>query len=585
LGVVTWCESRFARVALCVTIACLLYLPRLGKAALWEPDEGRYAEIAREMLVSGDYVTPRDDWVRYFEKPPLVYWTTAAAIRLLGRNENAVRLPIALASIAQIALTEVLAESMFGAAGGVCAAICLALSPLFFGFSRFLTLDPILAMFVTAALASFYAATRKPTLSAGRNWLYRAALFAALGTLTKGPVALILSGATGLVYLLIEGRGRELAQVPWLGCGLIVAAVNLPWFAAVSWRNPGFLSFFFIHEHLQRYAVSNEHEWGPYFFVVVVAVGLWPWICFIPIAIREMFWPAPDRPAVAAAHNPVGALEVPREDQAAGVNRDEVRRSLRFVLIWFSVVFVFFSIPRSKLGSYILPGIPAAAVLAGYGVSRLPRIDPRRVSRILATTAAIDVIVAVAAIIAAPRIKELQAIPALRPDLMMGVGAMVLGAVAALVLWRRGAGATSALATLALGMVVALGTMVKAREDADALNSYRNLASAIARELRPGCVMASYRHHVQALPFYTGWREALVGYRGELAPWGWSADAAASFIATDDALRTRWSSGSCVILVINRRDFSRLGPTLNPPPRQIVVEGKKLAITNLPGGT
>jgi 4-amino-4-deoxy-L-arabinose transferase-like glycosyltransferase len=249
------------------------------------------------------------------------------------------------------------------------------------------------------------------------------------------------------------------------------------------------------------------------------------------------------------------------------------------------LVFVFFSIPRSKLGSYILPGIPAAAVLAGYGVSRLPRIDPRRVSRILATTAAIDVIVAVAAIIAAPRIKELQAIPALRPDLMMGVGAMVLGAVAALVLWRRGAGATSALATLALGMVVALGTMVKAREDADALNSYRNLASAIARELRPGCVMASYRHHVQALPFYTGWREALVGYRGELAPWGWSADAAASFIATDDALRTRWSSGSCVILVINRRDFSRLGPTLNPPPRQIVVEGKKLAITNLPGGT
>ena len=156
----TWWDSRLARVALCVTIACLLYLPRLGKAALWEPDEGRYAEIAREMLVSGDYVTPRDDWVRYFEKPPLVYWTTAAAIRLLGRNENAVRLPIALASIAQIALTEVLAESMFGVAGGVGAAICLALSPLFFGFSRFLTLDPMLAMFVTAALASFYAATR-----------------------------------------------------------------------------------------------------------------------------------------------------------------------------------------------------------------------------------------------------------------------------------------------------------------------------------------------------------------------------------------------------------------------------------------
>ncbi len=582
---VTLWDSRLARVALCVTIACLLYLPRLGKAALWEPDEGRYAEIGREMLVSGDYVTPRDDWVRYFEKPPLVYWTTAAAIRLLGRNEGAVRLPIALASIAQIAITEVLAESMFGAAGGVCAAICLALSPLFFGFSRFLTLDPMLAMFVTAALASFYAATRKPTLSAGRNRLYLAALCAALGTLSKGPVALILTGATGLVYLLVEGRGREPAQVPWLGCGLIVAAVDLPWFAAVSRRNPGFLSFFFIHEHLQRYAVSNEHEWGPYFFVVVVAAGLWPWICFIPIAIREMFRPAPDCPAGAPAHNPGAAFELPPEDQAAGVGPDEVRRGLRFALIWFAVVFVFFSIPRSKLGSYILPAMPAAAILAGYGVSRLPRIDPRPVSRMLAAIAAIDIMVAAAAIIAAPWIRELHAIPALRPDLMLGVGAMALGAIGAFALWRTAAGAIPALGLIALGMIVAVGTMVKAREDAAALNSYRNLASAIARELRPGCVMASYRHQIQALPFYTGWREALVSYRGELAPWGWSADAAASFIATDDALRARWSSGSCVILVINRRDFSRLGPTLNPPARQIAVEGKKLAITNLPGGT
>ncbi|HEY2107597.1 MAG TPA: glycosyltransferase family 39 protein, partial [Candidatus Binataceae bacterium] len=563
---------------------CLLYLPRLGTAALWEPDEGRYAEIAREMLVSGDYVTQRDDWVRYFEKPPLVYWTTAAAIRLLGHSEGAVRLPIALASIAQIALTEVLAESMLGAAGGVCAAIGLGLSPLFFGFSRFLTLDPMLAMFVTAALASFYAATRKPALRAGRNWLYLGALFGALGTLTKGPVALILTGATGLIFLLIEGRGSELAEVPWLGCGLIVATVNLPWFTAVSWRNPGFLRFFFIHEHLQRYAVSNEHQWGPYFFVVVIAVGLWPWICFVPIRIREMFRPVPDRWIGAAARIPVAAFEVRREDQTPAVNRDEVRRGLRFALIWFAVVLVFFSIPRSKLGSYILPGMPAAAILAGYGISRLPRIYPRRVSRILAMIAAIDLFVAAAAIIAAPRIRELHVIPALRTDLMVGVCAMTLGATAAFALWRIAAGPLPALAIIALGMIVGLGTMVKAREDAASLNSYRQLASAIARELRPGCVMASYHHHVQALPFYTGWREALVGYRGELAPWGSAADAAPSFIATDDELRARWSSGSCVILVINRRDFSGLGPTLNPPPRQIAVEGKKLAITNLPGG-
>jgi 4-amino-4-deoxy-L-arabinose transferase-like glycosyltransferase len=477
-----------------------------------------------------------------------------------------VRLPIALASVAQIAITEELGAAMFGVWGGAAAALCLALSPLFFGFGRFLTLDPILAMFVTASLASFYAATRKPALSAGRNWLYLAALFAALGTLTKGPVALVLSGVTALLYLLIERRGRELAQVPWIGCALIIAAVNLPWFAAVSKRNPGFLSFFFVHEHLQRYAVSTEHQWGPYFFVVVVAAGMWPWICFVPIAIADLFRSSSEIPG--------------KEPAGAAGSDDEARRGLRFALIWFAVVFVFFSIPRSKLGSYILPAMPAGAILAGYGLSRMPRIDPRLVSRILAALAAIDMLVAAAAIVAAPGIRELRLVPALRPDLMIGVGAMALGAIVAFELWQVRAAAIAAIGALAFGMIVVLGVMVKARDDAAFLNSYRKLGAAIVPDLRPGCVMASYHHHVQALPFYTGWREALVGYRGELGPWGESPDAADSFIATDDALRSLWASGECVIVVINWNDLTHLGPTLNPPPRQIGREGKKVAITN-----
>ncbi len=549
-------------MVLCVIIACALYLPRLGAAALWEPDEGRYAEIAREMLVSGDYITPRDDWVRYFEKPPLVYWTTAASIRILGRNETAVRLPIALASIAQIAMVEVLAESMFGLSAGIWAALCLALSPIFFGFSRFLTLDPVLSMFVTAALACIYAATRKETLRDGRKWLYMAALFAGLGTLTKGPVALVLCGGIGLIYLLAGKRGRELGQVPWLGCALIVAALNLPWFAAVSWRNPGFLRFFFIHEHIQRYAESTEHAWGPYFFFVVTAAGMWPWICFVPIAM------------VGSLRRPSGSGDDP--------DYQRHRNALLFALIWFAVVFVFFSIPRSKLGSYILPAIPAAAIVAGYGISRLPRIDPRAVSRLLSGIAAVDILVLAAALAAAPMIRDLRRVAALRSDLIVGVSAMALGAIIAFALWRIAAGTIATVGAIALSMVVVLATMVKARQDSAPLNSYRMLAAQIAGELRPGCVIASYRHHVQALPFYTGKREALVGYRGELAPWSWSADAAPSFIVSDRALQERWNSGACTILVINRRDFARVAAMLAPAPRRIGAEGKKLAVTNQP---
>src|SRR5215467_10832718 len=113
--------GRPLRFAIYALLAALLYLPGLGRPALWEPDEGRYAEIAREMVVSGDYVTPRDNLVRYFEKPPLVYWTEAASIHLLGTNEFAVRLPAALFTVVEVAVTCVLGEAMFGATAGLMA--------------------------------------------------------------------------------------------------------------------------------------------------------------------------------------------------------------------------------------------------------------------------------------------------------------------------------------------------------------------------------------------------------------------------------------------------------------------------------
>src|SRR5271155_2169576 len=105
--------ARNLRIALYALLAAIVYLPGLGRPALWEPDEGRYAEIAREMVVSGDYVTPRDDFELYFEKPPLVYWAEAASIHIFGVNEFAVRLPAALCSIGQVVITAAIAEAMF----------------------------------------------------------------------------------------------------------------------------------------------------------------------------------------------------------------------------------------------------------------------------------------------------------------------------------------------------------------------------------------------------------------------------------------------------------------------------------------
>ncbi|HZC46168.1 MAG TPA: glycosyltransferase family 39 protein, partial [Candidatus Acidoferrum sp.] len=201
-------SSRSLRLAFCALLAAIVYLPGLGRPALWEPDEGRYAEIAREMVVSGDFVTPRDDFELYFEKPPLVYWAEAAASHVFGINEFAVRLPAALFSIAQIVVIAALAEAMFGASAGFLAALALALSPLFFGFARFATLDPALAFFLTSALTAFYFAAREDSFSrrTARRWILISAAMLALGTLAKGPVALLLGGAIAFIWLAMERR-------------------------------------------------------------------------------------------------------------------------------------------------------------------------------------------------------------------------------------------------------------------------------------------------------------------------------------------------------------------------------------------
>ena len=179
---------------------------------------------------------------------------------------------------------------MFGATAGFFAALVLALSPLFFGFARFATLDPALAFFLTAALAAFYLAAREDSFSqpSARRWMLISAAMLAMGTLAKGPIALLLGGAIALAWLAFERRLREIVQMPLVWCGLIYAAIVLPWFMLMEARNPGFLRFFFIHEHLERYVSSSEHGWGPWFFIPIVIGGTWPWIFFVPLGWSAM---------------------------------------------------------------------------------------------------------------------------------------------------------------------------------------------------------------------------------------------------------------------------------------------------------
>jgi 4-amino-4-deoxy-L-arabinose transferase-like glycosyltransferase len=547
-------------------VAALLYFTGLGRPALWEPDEGRYAEVAREMLLQGDYVTPRNDWVRYLEKPPLVYWVTAGAMRLFGANEFAARAPAALFSTGQVAVTEALGEAMFGPLAGVMAAVTLALSPLFFSFARFATPDPALAFFFTAALASFYMAAQSGSLSrhsVGRNWMILwmvlAAALLGLGTLAKGPVAIALGGAVALVWLVVEGRAREAFAMPWFTCAIVYFAITAPWFVLAAERNAGFLQFFFVHEHVQRYLESTEHEWGPYFFVIVVAGGMWPWLYFGPLGLHDLRRRDDDEPPVTKR-----------------------RSALMFLLVWFGLIFVFFSIPRSKLGEYILPAFPPIAIIAGYGLSRLSEMDAERAKHFMLRFVILNAAISVAMGLAAPTLVRYGISRALLQDAAVAGFGLLAGAVGATIATRFHRSAAAIAVPVALGVLLAMGALMKAREDAAPMFSYRTLARMIGPVIGDGCALASYRHQVQSLPFYTHQREKLVAYRGELASFGGSADARESFVASDTDLEALWGSKACVVVVANRGDLPRLQRILTPAPSIIGCEGKKFALLNQP---
>lgn len=546
-------RSRPARVLIAAIVAALLYLPALGSAPLWEPDEGRYAEIPREMLVSGDFVTPRNNYVRYFEKPPLVYWMTAASMAVFGENEFAARLPAALASIGQVVIVALLAESMLGATAGFIAALALATFPVFIGFARFATLDPPLAFFVTAGIAAFYAAarTRDFRRAPGRNWFIASAAMLALGTLTKGPVALVLGGGIALVWLIRERRTAEIRSLPWIPAVVVYLAITAPWFVLVATRNPGFLEFFFVREHLLRYSEFQEHARPLWFFVPILIAGAWPWTFFAPLGYSAL-----------------------RSDS-------EHACAFRFLVVWFLFVLIFFSLPQSKLGGYILPALPPLAIVCGCGVTRLASLATDAARRLLLWFGAINVAAAAFALVVLIVMRSRISADALMSAALIIIAPPV-GAALAYALWRLTSTTLSVAAAIVIAVAIGVVGAEGIRADVASTNSYRNLSAAIRSRLQPDCTVASYRHVVQSLPFYTRTRTAIVAHRGELAPWSHTPDARASFIRNGAELAQLWSSGRCVILVANRKELPLVLPLLDPKPAVVGCEGKKYALSNRP---
>ena len=229
---------------------------------LFVPDEGRYAEIPREMLATGDWITPRLNDLKYFEKPPLQYWMTAVSFRLFGEDEWTARLPAAMAGFFAMLMVGYTGYRLWGARTGALAAAMLVGSWAYFLAGQYLTLDMTLSACLTFALCSFLLAQSEKRVARMNAWMVAAWLAAALAVLSKGLIGAVLPAMTLFAYIVLRRETTLLRRLnPLVGTALFLL-VALPWFVAVQLRNPEFFHFFFIHEHFQRFAESGHNRPG-----------------------------------------------------------------------------------------------------------------------------------------------------------------------------------------------------------------------------------------------------------------------------------------------------------------------------------
>ena len=293
-------EKRFliAVMILIMGLAAGIYFIGLNGYPLLDPDEGRYAEIPREMLESGDFVTPRLNYVKYFEKPPFFYWSVAGAMALFGQHEWAVRTVPAVAGFLTVILIMALGTRFFGMRAGVMAGWVYLTSIIPLILARLPIIDGLFSLLLTATWAAWWLGYVAPAGRKKKLWYCAAWAYMGLAVMTKGIAAIALTGLIVFCFITMRRDWRALRSMAWFPGLLIFAAIVLPWHLAAGFRNPEFFHFYFVVQHFGR-LVSDEHAGPIWFFIAIFPFGMLFWTAF--------FFPS----ALSALRRAVKAVRLP----------------------------------------------------------------------------------------------------------------------------------------------------------------------------------------------------------------------------------------------------------------------------------
>lgn len=525
-------------------VAAALYFAYNGQHRLLDPDEGRYGEIPREMLESGDFVTPRLNYVKYFEKPPLLYWAVAGVMAIFGPNEWAMRGVSGIASLLTLLVTMGLATRMFSKQVGVLAGWVFATSLLPLVMARLLTTDALFSAFLTASWAAWWLACEAQRTKAKRAWCATGWVCMGLAVLTRGPVAAVLSAALVVVFL---GASRQIAELrailAWPGLAAFFA-ITVPWFYLVSARNPEFLHYFFVVQHFQRFlGETQEHIRPAWFFIPVAVMGMGGWALSALPALA-----AAGHGAIAAVRSAWRASAAERVQNASAAGQDT---AMLFLVVWVLVVIGFFSASKCKLVPYILPAFPALAVLVARYVSEGGA--KRSAGRIAA--AATAVVLAGGAFVIA-RIAESQHV--VPPQVVSPVAIWLRLALAASAGGLLVAAIHPRAHVLAAGIALLLCFPPMAAS-VPAVAKYKRVGALVTDlpQLPPQVRVAEFRCYDQSLSFYLRRRIVLIDDLDELA-FGASVEPAREFFLHGEEALRHLAQHWPVLVNICPKDWPRL---------------------------
>jgi 4-amino-4-deoxy-L-arabinose transferase-like glycosyltransferase len=508
----------------------LVWFGTLDARHLLRSDEGRYAEIAREVFSSGDWVTIRYNGLKYFEKPPFHLWMTALAYHAFGVGDWQARLWVAISGVVGMLMTMVAAHRWYGLRVAALSGLILLATPAWNLAGHFNSLDMSVSAALTCVMAAVLMA-QHPAAAARSRHAWMCFAWAAMGVaiLTKGLIGIVLPCLALLFYSAVSKNWRVWRRLHAVSGSSWMLAVTLPWFILVSLRNPEFVHFFFVHEHWQRYTSTVHERAAPFwFFAPQLLIGFLPWLGLskrIALVVREDHNETAFHPAM-------------------------------FMAAWASTIFVFFSLSGSKLPGYIIPIYPALSAIAAVALDQIDTKGWRRLVLVMLSLCALGLFLG-------PYFVSRLDSTYTPNDLYRQYAHWVAAAFAigicgfALALrWSRRPDAMKSIVAASLTWFIATSVALVGHEALGRSSSGVDLATSMRGVLTPEMPLYSVRLLDHTLPFYLHRTTILVESPDELE-FGTTQEPQ-KWIPTHRQFVEAWSSGPHALAVMSHPTYAQL---------------------------